>query len=148
VIARLYNVEKTSPYGYPKAKTRMSLQTSSTPASGKSNEIRMEDGGGAMEFFMNASKDYDAYVNHDKTETVGVDEGIEVGTDVQTTVGGDQTIQVGANLSSTVSSEQGLHVGGSRTKKVGGSETITVAGDIQETVEANDTETVGGSHTT
>ena len=35
------------------------MQTLSSPASGKSNEVRMEDGAGGMEFFLNASKDYD-----------------------------------------------------------------------------------------
>jgi type VI secretion system secreted protein VgrG len=148
VISRLYTAEKTSPYGYPGAKTRMSLQTPSSPASGKSNEIRMEDGGGGMEFFVNASKDFDGQTNNNKTETIAVNEKLEVGVDGERTVGANETITIGANESLTVSADAGMLVGADRTKSVGASETVSVSGNIVMTVEGSDTEITGGSHTT
>jgi type VI secretion system secreted protein VgrG len=147
-VARFYTAEKTSPYAYPAAKTRMSFQTPSSPGGGKSNEIRMEDGGGSMELFVNASKDHDEQTNNNKTEKVGVDEKIEVGVDQAITVASKQTIDIGGSLSTTVSGDAGLQVKTSRTKTVGGSESITVSGNISTTVDGSDSETTGGSHTT
>ncbi len=147
-VARFYNAEKASPYGYPAAKTRMSFQTPSSPGGGKSNEIRMEDGGGGMEFFVHASKDHDEQTNNDKTEKVGVDSRIEVGVRQNITVAANQTIDIGGSLSTTVASDAGLQVKTTRSKTVGGSETISVSGNISTTVDGTDSETTGGSHTT
>ena len=146
-FSRLYNAEKTSPYGYPAAKTRMSLQTPSSPASGKSNEIRLEDSGGAQEFFVNASKDYDGVVLHNKTEDVGVDESIEVGVDARETIGANQTLEIGANQTANVASNQGIGITGTRSVSIGGSETVTVSGNITQGVKGSDSETTAGSHT-
>lgn len=147
-IARLYNAEKTSPYAHPAAKTRMSLQTASSPGGGKTNEIRMEDGGGGMEMFVNASKDMVGQTNNNKTETITANEKLTVGTDCVVQVGADETISIGANESMSVSAEAGVTVKTDRTKLVGGSETVSVSGSIAEVVEGSDTETTGGSHTT
>ncbi len=147
-VSRLYNAEKTSPYGYPGAKTRMSLQTMSSPASGKSNEIRMEDGGGGQEFFLNASKDYDGQTNNNKTEKVGVDETIDVGVDEEITIGSNQTISIGANQTTTIGADQGIQITADRTVSIGASETVTVSGNISQIIKGSDTETTGGSHTT
>jgi type VI secretion system secreted protein VgrG len=147
-LSRLYNAEKTSPYGYPGATTRLALQTASSPASGKSNEIRMEDGGGGQEFFVNASKDQNAQTNNNKTEKVGVDESIDVGVDCDTTVGASQTISIGASQTSTISADENVAVAGSRTVTVGASETVTVSGNVDEAIAGSDTETTGGSATT
>ncbi|AGP36444.1 type VI secretion system Vgr family protein [Sorangium cellulosum] len=147
-VARLYNAEQTSPYSYPAAKSRMALKTLSSPASGKFNEVRMEDGSGGMEFFANASKDHDAQTNNNKTETVGVDEKVEIGADAQITVGVDQIISIAASDSATISGDAGVNVVADRTKSVGASETVSLGGNLSESVEGSDTEMTGGSHTT
>lgn len=147
-IARLYNAEKTSPYAYPAARTRMALQTASSPGGGKTNEIRMEDGGGGMEMFINASKDFVGQTNNNKTETIGVDEKVEIGTDCFTQVGADETVSIGANESMSVSAEAGITVKTDRAKTVGASETVNVSGAISAVVEGSDTESTGASHTT
>ncbi|WP_437961330.1 type VI secretion system tip protein TssI/VgrG [Sorangium sp. So ce119] len=147
-VSRLYKADKVSPYAYPAAATRMALKTDSSPANGKSNEIRMEDGGGGMEMFINAAKDFDAVTSNNKTETVGVDETRKVGVAEEVTVGANETVSVGANRTTSVSSDAGLKVTGSRTKNVGGSETVSVGADLKTTVTGSDAETVGGSHTT
>lgn len=147
-VARLYNAEKTSPYGYPAAKSRMALQTPSSPANGKSNEIRMEDSGGSMELFMNASKDYDINVKNNKTETITVNEKLEVGTDCSVTVGANETVSISGSRTASVSADDGVSIGTDRTRTVGGSETVTVGGNISIDVKGSDTEATGGSHTT
>jgi type VI secretion system secreted protein VgrG len=147
-VSRVYNAEKPSPYSYPAAATRLSFQTSSSPASGKTNEIRMEDGGGGQEFFMNASKDFDGATNNNKTEKVGVDRTVKVGVDEEITIGANQTVSIGANQTTTVGADQGTQITGSRTVSIGASETVTVSGNISLLVAGSDTETTGGSHTT
>ncbi len=147
-VARLYNAEKPSPYAYPGAATRMSFQTPSSPASGKSNELRMEDGGGGMEMFINATKSYDLNTVNNKTETIGVNEKREVGISAEINVGANQTVTVGGNETVTVSKDEGVGVKADRSTTVGGSETLTVSGDISIATKGSDTETTGGSHTT
>ncbi len=147
-VSRLYNTEKTSPYAYPAAKTRMSLQTASSPGGGKTNEIRMEDGGGGQEFFLNASKDYLGETGNNKTEKVGVDEKREVGSNSEWTVVSNQSITIGGSESTTVSGAATLTVTADRTKSVGGSETVSVSSDEATTITGSDTEVTGGSHTT
>lgn len=147
-VSRVYNAEKVAPYGYPAAKTRMAFQTPSSPGGGKSNELRMEDGGGGMEVFVNASKNYDEQANNNKSEKVGVDETLKVGVNQNVTVVAHEKVTIGANRSESVSADSGLQVKTTRTKTVGGSETITVSGNIGATVDGSDTELTGGSHTT
>ncbi|WP_437483323.1 type VI secretion system tip protein TssI/VgrG [Sorangium sp. So ce1014] len=147
-VARLYNAEKTSPYSYPAAMTRMALQTPSSPGGGKSNEIRMEDGSGGMEFFANASKDYDGQVNNNLTETIAVDEKLAVGSDCEINVGASQKISVGGDESTTVGDVEGVTIKADRTKSVGGSESVTVGSGLAMKVGGSDTESTGGSHTT
>ena len=147
-ICRMYNAEKTSPYAYPAAATRMALQTASSPGGGGTNEVRMEDGSGGMEMFIHASRDYDAATNNNKSESVGIDEWRQVGVDEQITVGGSQTVSIGADASTTVSADAGVRVTGDRTRTVGASETVTVGGDLSENVTGSDTESTGGSHMT
>lgn len=147
-IARMYTAEKTSPYAYPAAKTRMSLQTPTSPGGGKSNELRMEDGGGSMEMFMNASKSMSGQTNNNKAETIAVDEKLSVGVDYSVTVGASQTVQVGGNETVTIAADEGVSIGADRTKSVGGSENVTVSSGIKIAVTGNDSETTGGSHTT
>jgi type VI secretion system secreted protein VgrG len=147
-LMRLYNAEKTSPYSYPAAKSQMALQTPSSPGGGKSNEIRMQDGGGGQEFFVNASKDYLGETGNNKSETIGVNEKRDIGVHSEWTVVSNQKVSVGANESMTVSGEATLTVKANRTKSVGASETVTVSSDVGTIVTGSDTEVTGGSHTT
>ncbi|MEZ4441574.1 MAG: type VI secretion system tip protein TssI/VgrG [Polyangiaceae bacterium] len=147
-VSRMYTASGPSPYSYPAAGTRMAFQTPSSPASGKSNELRMEDGGGGMEMFVNASKDAQIKTINNKTEKIGVDETQEVGVDSGVDVGAAQSVTIGGNETSTVSGQQSINVQASRTKSVGGSETVSVSGGIKIGVKGSDSETTGGTHMT
>lgn len=147
-VARMYNAEKVSPYAYPGAASKMALQTPTSPGGGKSNEVRLSDGSGGQEFFVNSSKDYDGTTNNNKTAKIGVDDKLEVGVDAQTKVGADQSVTIGASLTTTIGAAEGITIAGSRTKSVGASESVTVIGNVTATVGGSDTETTGGTHTT
>ena len=144
-VARVDNGVHRSPYGYPKAASSMSFKTLSSPGSGKFNEFTMEDGGGGQKFGVTASKDWNEDVVNDKTQKVGANEKLDVGTSLELTVGGSQAIQIGGSRTATISSDAKISVTGDRTKSVGGSETITVSGSCSEKVGGGDTETVGGN---
>jgi type VI secretion system secreted protein VgrG len=147
-VARLYNGEKTSPYGYPAAKSRMSLQTPTSPGGGSSNEIRMEDSGGKQEFFINSTKDLVEQINNNRTKKVGANHKVEVGNNLNVAVTSVQSVKIGSNKTEKVTAAHELSVTGSRQKKVGGSETVTVSGGVEIKTEGSESESVSGSHTT
>ncbi len=144
-VARADNATHVAPYAYPKAGSSMAFKTLSSPGGAKHNELALEDGGGGMKFGVTASKDWNEQVNHDKTEKIGVDEELEVGTDLATTIGASQTIDVGGSRSLSVAADAGTKVGKNRTKTVGAAENVSVTGNTTEKILGNDTEFIGAS---
>ena len=93
-IGRLYNAEKVSPYGYPASASKMALQTASSPGGGKTNEVRLSDGAGGQEFFVNAAKDMRETTKNDKTETVGANETVTIGKSAQLEVTTTESVTI------------------------------------------------------
>ena len=147
-IARVDNGVHAAPYAYPKAASAMALKTLTSPGGGKHNEFSMEDGGGGMKFAMTAAKDYVEQVNHDKTQTIGVNEKLHIGVDCQAMVDGSQKISIGAMQTKSVGSDAGVQISGNRTKSVGAAEMVTVTGMESEKIGGSDTETVGACRIT
>lgn len=147
-VARMYNAEKVSPYGYPGSASQMALQTPTSPGGGSSNEIRLSDGGGGQELFLNASKDYDATTQNNKTETISGNETIDVAVDRNHDIGVDLGVTIGGDHTRTVGGDEGLNVTSDRVEDVGGSETLMCADNVTVVVEGSDSESVGGSHIT
>src|SRR4029079_9323446 len=71
VFGRMYNGKTPPPYALPEHKTKMSIQTATTPGGGSTNEIRMDDKAGSEEMFMNASKDAAVSAGDNATESGG-----------------------------------------------------------------------------
>src|SRR5207244_2458720 len=78
-MQKMYNRESMPPYGMPDNKTQSSLQSVTSPGGGPTNEIRMQDGHGGMEFFIHAAKDFAMNAGNDVSETIAVDTHHEVG---------------------------------------------------------------------
>jgi type VI secretion system secreted protein VgrG len=146
-VSRAYDASKPSPYGYPAAGSKLALQTASSPGGGKSNEIRMSDGAGGMEFFVNASKDMSETVLNDKNEKVDVDAKLDVGVNSTNHVGANQKITIGAAQTTDIGAEATLTVKGDRTKTVGAAETVNVNGKNALQIKGGDTETIGAGFT-
>lgn len=136
VLQKLYNAEQMPPYALPANLMQSSLQTSSSPGGGGTNEIRMNDANGGQEFFVHAQKDYAATIGNDATETIAANSTFQVGSDYVHKVGGDESITVSGNqtlsvtgvmVSDTVAS-QTVTVGGVDDWGVGGVHTLTVSG--------------------
>ncbi len=144
-MGRIYNGEKVAPAGLPGAKATGGLKSYSTPGGAGINEIHLGDEGGAMGWTMNAQKDLNITILHDKVETIDVDSSHDVKTNVATTVGNNETLSVGADQSETVGSVRSQKVGGNQTIEVGGNETNNATHNMLDTVAGDRTYKVGAN---
>lgn len=136
VLQKLYNQETMPPYGLPDNLMQSSLQTSSSPGGGGTNEIRMNDSAGGQEMFMHAQKDMNTTVGNNYTETISANSTVQVAADYTHKVGVDESVDIGGNhgLSITgglVGSTTGsvtIDVGGLDDWGIGGVHSVTVTG--------------------
>ena len=142
VMGTVYNGSNPPPYGLPGNKTQSGLKTRSSPGGGASNanEIRLEDKKGAEEFYVQAEKDRKVLVKNCNSETVGVNETLDVGKNRTAKVGDNEILSVGKNQKQTIGASQELTVGADRTRLVGSNESVTIG--------KNQTEMVGSSRVT
>jgi type VI secretion system secreted protein VgrG len=144
VLQKLYNRETMPPYGMPDNKTQSSLQSATTPGGGATNEIRLQDGSGGMEFFVHSSKDLSLDAGNDVTEEIKVDVHEEVGKRLDTKVGIDEKVSVGAQQSVSVTGNALDQTVGGKSVDVGalddwgitGSFTVRTGGDRTESIGA------------
>lgn len=138
VLGRVYNAADTFPEPLPAAKTKSALRSLSSPGRDGQNEIWMEDAAGRELMSLQAEKDKNVVVAHDKRESVGNLE--------ENSVVLDETIQIGNNNTVTVAKQQVLAVDGDQSITVGGSRSRKVAGAEQSTVAGAKSMKIGGSH--
>ncbi len=138
VTGRLYNGLFMPPYALPEGKTRTSLQTSSTPGGGGTNEIRYEDKAGAEEVMIHSQYDTLMVTANNKQKNIGNNESLFVTNNsssevtgnadtkitkgFQNDIGADKTVLVGGNRKQEVNAVYGLTTGGSTTVTVGGNQ--------------------------
>ena len=111
----------TPPADLTKAAMMTSFKSNSLGGSGGSNEITMNDAGGAEGLFFKAQKDEIHVVGNDRDDTVHTNE----------------KSYVGSNRDDTVKGKETLQVQGDRDRSVDGVEKVRVTGDLHETYEAN-----------
>ncbi|RLB52568.1 MAG: type VI secretion system tip protein VgrG, partial [Deltaproteobacteria bacterium] len=122
-MGRIYNGEKVAPAGLPGAKATGGLKSYSTPGGAGINEINLGDEGGSMGWTLNAQKDLNIIIEHDKTETIGVDSTHAVKVSAQTSSGSNESVTVGGNQTEGVGSVRSNLVGGSQSIDVGANQT-------------------------
>lgn len=151
VFGRMYNGKVRPPYELPKHKTRMSIQTATTPGGGSSNEIRMDDKAGGEEMFMNASRDASVSAGNNATESVGNNETRSIGANHSLSVTDSVSASVGAKQGISVGGDQSVHVStfmaddvGSHSLSVGGDRDLKAGGDHKRTVTGASTLSIGG----
>ncbi len=119
-LQKLYNQETMPPYPLPGKVAQSALQSSSSPGGGGTNEVRLDDSNGAMEFFVHASKDLALDCHHDLGEDITVDSSEEVGLTLQTKVGSNETVSVGADQTTSITGSAALQTDASKSETVGG----------------------------
>ena len=143
-LHKAYNQETMPPYAQPGNKTQSALQSSTSPGGGSTNEIRLQDGNGGMEWSLHASKDLNVVVANDENETIDVDSTESVGAAMSALVGGDETGDVGANQSTSVSGNAALETVGSKTVSVSGNDDWGITGNFGFTTTGDRTEDISG----
>ncbi len=142
VLQKLYNKETMPPYELPGSLTHSALQSSSSPGGGGTNEIRMNDGSGGMEFFVHAQRDFSMIAGNDFKEEIQVNASEQVGSDATVHVDKTESLEVGGNLSESVTGTFTQETVGARKVQVGALEswgigalhTVNTGGDRKESV--------------
>ena len=147
IVGRVYNAESMPPYELPKHQAHSGLMSRSTPGGSPNNfnGIRMNDGSGAEMMEVQAEKDQDILVKHDKKETVGNNETISIGVDRTETVGNNESVTIGVNRTEKVGADESITIGGNRNKIVSQSEVTTVALTRTHSVGINEMINVGAA---
>jgi type VI secretion system secreted protein VgrG len=131
VLSRIHDGILQPSYALPSNKTRTVFRTATTPGGGSNNEIRMEDGKGAEELMLHASRDMKALVQQDKHE--------DVHEHLMRSVGANQRLAVSRSSSETVKGAQTVDIAGDEhvkishgdVRSIGKEESITVGGSRQ-----------------
>lgn len=144
VLQKLYNRETAPPYGLPDNLMQSSWQSSSSPGGGGTNEIRMNDGNGGMEFFVHAQKDLKVMAGNNLSERVGVDARIQVGANNTRNVGGSESIAVDGDQSIGVVGAVRAETVASRSVSIGGNDTVGVSAMYAINTTGARSESIGG----
>jgi type VI secretion system secreted protein VgrG len=149
VTGRVYNADMPHPYGLPDNKTQSGVKSRSSLKGSPANfnEIRMEDKKGEEHLYIHAEKDKQVVVEHDRTESVGHDETIDIGNDRTETVGHDESITIANNRTEKVGVDEEISIGKNRTETVGADERISIGKNRTETVGTNESITIGSNRT-
>jgi len=137
VAGRLCNKRFMPPYALPEGKTRMSLQTASSPGGGGRNEVRFEDAAGAEEMMINSQYNTVIAVAHDRKKNITKNETITIGNNAALEVGGNQTVKITNGSEATIGADQTVSISGNRTIEVNAVSGLTVAGKAETTVSGN-----------
>lgn len=137
ITGSVYNAEQTVPYGLPGAATQSTLKSNSSKGGGGNNEIRLEDAKGSEELYIHAQKDQNIKVENNKSETVVVNETLDVGADRTRKVGKNETVTVALTRMHNVGVNEMINVGGAQEISVGGYQALTVGAVQTITVVGN-----------
>jgi type VI secretion system secreted protein VgrG len=151
VTGRVYNGQNRPPGPASGAATVSLFKSFASPGGAVNNSFGFDDTAGSEQVAMNAGKDWNSTVGHDRNETiandstssVGVDRTESTGSDRSTSVGSNNTETVGADESVSVTANQTISVGSNQTVGIGANQAITVGADRTCAVGANQTTTVG-----
>jgi len=154
VTGRMYTTKAPPPYALPENKTRMAIQTATSPGGGSVNELRFDDKKGAEEMFMNASKNMSVGAGNNATESIGGNETRTIGANQDVEVSGamscvsaTQIWNVGGNQTVGVATYMVDQNGGGHTQVIGGNRDLTIGGDHRRLVGGGSTMSVGGMQT-
>jgi type VI secretion system secreted protein VgrG len=142
-LGRAMNALAAPSYALPGAKTRMTVKTPSTPASGGYSELSMDDAAEQQIVAFRAEKDLDIVVKNDRREIIRNNVTHTVGESFDHTVMGSQTVAVRHDAHATFGNEHMLEVAAHRSVKVGANESVTITDGQSIRVSQTDQETVG-----
>ena len=145
VTGSVYNAEQMPPWTLPDNKNYSGIRSRSTKDGGSDelNEIRLDDTEGSEMFFLQAQKDMNIQVKHDREEHVGNDQHLTVDQDSYTTVKGDVHDTVNGTRKTEIKTDDNLTVDGKAATHVSGSYSLKVDSDVAEKFGSNHSEETG-----
>lgn len=144
VLQKVYNAETMPPYPLPANKTQSSLQSSTSPGGGSTNEVRLQDGDGGMQFAVHSSKDYTMTAGANLLEDIAVDALEEVGVTMTASVVGSETVTIGAKQSVSVTGDCTNTTNGAKTISIGANDDLGVTGGASVRCNGSRTESISG----
>lgn len=131
VVGSVYNSENMPPYTLPDNQTQSGIKSRSSlhGSSSNFNELRFEDKKGTEEVYLQAEKDWNVLVKHDKTQ--------EIKNDEKSTIGNNRTKSVGNDESVTIGHNETISIANDLKRDVGMKETFTVGTDYSGTAGMN-----------
>jgi len=148
VTGSVYNASHMPPYPLPENYTRSGVKTRSSKEgnSGNYNEIRFEDKKGVEQVYVQAERDTDINVKHDRREITGNDRHLIVCHDQLDQVQGDKHLQVAGSKNEKIDTDRSLHVIGNRTESVDHEDSLTIGGTSSTKIKGELWVQVGGGH--
>lgn len=147
VLGRVYNGEDPFPAELPASKTQTALKSLSSPGGVGSNHLIMDDLAGAERVALQAERDHDMVIAHDKRENVGSNERVAVDRDEKVTIGLTHTASIGLSSETKVDGNQTLFTGANRWVSIGASSTTSVGGNHEMTIGSSHMRKIGGDDT-
>jgi type VI secretion system secreted protein VgrG len=160
ITGRVYNAEsmppvsgagrdpkkgETNPKDMMEAAMQTSMRSNSLGGSGGHNEITMHDAGGSEKLFIRAQKDEVHNTLNDRVRTVGRDEVVDIGKNLDRVVGNDERASIVKNFTQKTGQDFASHVKDNAVATVGQHCSTTVYGCNYLNVVGNYQMTVGGS---
>ncbi|NUO83918.1 hypothetical protein HUU05_27900, partial [candidate division KSB1 bacterium] len=130
-----------------------SNKTQSVIRTAGQNELTFDDSSGGENIYLHATKDHTVQIINDKSQSVGNNEALEVGTNRTKIVGNDEKVTIGNNRDKSVTNDetvfvgknQSESVGANKIEKIGANQTLRVASNQKETIGANKRSSIGGN---
>ena len=143
-LQKLYNAETMPPYALPDNLMQSALQSSSSPGGHGTNELRLNDSNGAMEWFLHAQRDLSLKVGNDMTETVTVDAVQETKSDSKFKVEKNETLTVSGGQSTSVTGRATHETVADKSVSIGGIDKWGVKSLYSIDTGGSRSETIGG----
>ncbi len=146
ITGTVYNGQQHHPYDLPQYGTVSGTKTQSTPDGGGFNELRFEDRKDSEKITLRAERDYDEYIQNDRSSYIGGYEHrvvaktarCEYEQSYHQSINGSQYQYVCGEQHQTVDGQEAKTIGGAMSLQVDGS-AITVIGGDHEQRSANTT---------
>jgi type VI secretion system secreted protein VgrG len=137
VVGSLYNGEDKPPYALPAGQTITTIKSTSSKGGGGSNELRFEDKKGSEEIYFHGQKDSRTVIEHDRHETIGNNQTLQVGSNRTETVGKAQVLTIGAEYQVSVGAAMNERIGSDKQVQVGATVSETIGKDLRLTIGAD-----------
>jgi type VI secretion system secreted protein VgrG len=144
ITGRVYNAEQMPPYTLPAGGVVSGVKSNSTKGGGGYNEISLNDTKGSEKIVIHGQFDMETTIEHDRTESIGNNETVDITANRKESVGGNESISISGNRTESVDKDETISVSGNRTESVGKNESISIGSNRATTIGKNEQISISG----